>query len=59
MEDYFVLSAFSLSVVTSILEIIKKDKRIPTDNIWFNGLRLLTFLCSIGLVIWMFIFWFS
>ena len=59
MEDYFVVTALSLSVVTSILEIIKNDKRIPTDNIWFNGLRLLTFLCCIGITIWMFIFWFS
>ena len=59
MDDYFLLSALSLAILSAILEIIKKDTRIPTDNIWFKGLRFLTFLCTIGLLIWMIIFWFS
>tara|TARA_X000001036_G_scaffold394274_1_gene394483 strand:- start:11 stop:127 length:117 start_codon:yes stop_codon:yes gene_type:complete len=32
MDDYFVLSALSISVVASALEIIKKDTRIPTES---------------------------
>tara|TARA_Y100000741_G_C18056266_1_gene478560 strand:- start:514 stop:693 length:180 start_codon:yes stop_codon:yes gene_type:complete len=59
MDDYFLLSALSLAILSAILEIIKKDTRIETDNFWFKALRFLTFLSFSGLIIWMIIFWFS
>tara|TARA_X000001036_G_scaffold271883_1_gene252460 strand:- start:47 stop:226 length:180 start_codon:yes stop_codon:yes gene_type:complete len=59
MDDYFLLSALSLAILSAILEIIKKDTRIETDNFWFKALRFLTFLSFLGLIIWMIIFWFS
>ena len=59
MYDYFLLSALSLAILSAILEIIKKDTRIETNNFWFKALRFLTFLSFLGLIIWMIIFWFS
>tara|TARA_B100001559_G_C16208805_1_gene487869 strand:- start:486 stop:665 length:180 start_codon:yes stop_codon:yes gene_type:complete len=59
MDDYFLLSALSLAILSAILEIIKKDTRIETNNFWFKALRFLTFLSFLGLIIWMIIFWFS
>ena len=59
MDDYFLLSALSLAILSAILEIIKKDTRIETNNFWFKALRFLIFLSFLGLIIWMIIFWFS
>ena len=59
MDDYFLLSALSLAILSAILEIIKKDTRIETNNFWFKALRFLTLLSFLGLIIWMIIFWFS